>query len=748
MDTNNRFKQKLLDPITIASFVPTYNAVSRITQEVKTIDQTQKTYSFTRDTEDQIVTATYPNNTSYTWTYDERNNRTSQRTVTASTDITETYIYNKADQLTSMEKRNTSNQQLLESYSYTYDNIGQMVTKTKTSVTPNEVTEYAYYVGGNLKQVTLPDDSEITFLYDAYGNRIQKATPEEVITCHYAMGSLRREIHKDDTNTTTLYTLNYYPWGFEKVVPAQGENPQVTTPYYYVYDQKGFVQAIMDSDGDILESYEYSPFGELLTTPTITQFRFLSGREECIWDPETKLYYMHARYYDPVLGRFQTQDSMRGSMGSPVSLNRYIYCQNDPASLIDPSGNSPFNTGLPPRGFEPADQQILDFMDFCTLPGGGEGGGGGEERVCLQGDACYIVYTNGQTSWVIITLPNGKTVRVDFETGDPTYILYLLGVGFSVRPCDANGNIIEGPVDEETSMFIAGIEAGFMTLLKGFCSLQDLTAIAANVSSMKDYFDEFCRITGRIRGARYSYQDGCAAVEFMKHAVIGGYIATKMQKYSAANGRKDSAEGYRDFDRFDTIIGFWVSFWAERTKMENPIGNGLTKISDSTNSLASLVDIANIVKAIAYTESGIKETSTSVNKYGIGGMMQVGISGWEFEGQSWAEGLKFTSSGKKSNGKGGFEVTNPAFLNPFNQIGIGVGLLFAKIIMHTDYKYSKGLRMPSIHNWLDAASYYYGNDPENPADPDTPYRDYIKSIILTGTSISKKWGDSGVLFYP
>jgi YD repeat-containing protein len=156
VDTNNRFKQKLLDPITIASFIPTYNAVSRITQEVKTIDQTQKTYSFTRDDEDQILTATYPNNTSYAWTYDERNNRKTQRTVTTSTDITETYLYNKADQLVSMEKRNTSNQQLLESYSYTYDNLGQMSTKTKTSVTPNEVTEYDYYVGGNLQQVTLP----------------------------------------------------------------------------------------------------------------------------------------------------------------------------------------------------------------------------------------------------------------------------------------------------------------------------------------------------------------------------------------------------------------------------------------------------------------------------------------------------------------------------------------------------------------------------------------------------------------
>lgn len=38
-----------------------------------------------------------------------------------------------------------------------------MDTKTKTSVNPNEVTEYEYYVGGNLQKVTFPDDSEILF---------------------------------------------------------------------------------------------------------------------------------------------------------------------------------------------------------------------------------------------------------------------------------------------------------------------------------------------------------------------------------------------------------------------------------------------------------------------------------------------------------------------------------------------------------------------------------------------------------
>ncbi|MCE5223888.1 hypothetical protein LLG10_06880, partial [bacterium] len=72
----------------------------------------------------------------YTYSFDERNNRLSQRIVTISSDTTDTYVYNIADQLTSREKRHTANQQLIESFSYTYDSLGQLTQQTKTSVTP------------------------------------------------------------------------------------------------------------------------------------------------------------------------------------------------------------------------------------------------------------------------------------------------------------------------------------------------------------------------------------------------------------------------------------------------------------------------------------------------------------------------------------------------------------------------------------------------------------------------------------
>jgi RHS repeat-associated protein len=44
-------------------------------------------------------------------------------------------------------------------------------------------------------------------------------------------------------------------------------------------------------------------------------------------DKETGLYYLRARYYDPYIGRFISEDSYWGEDDNPLSLNLYTYCQ-------------------------------------------------------------------------------------------------------------------------------------------------------------------------------------------------------------------------------------------------------------------------------------------------------------------------------------------------------------------------------------------------------------------------------------
>lgn len=61
--------------------------------------------------------------------------------------------------------------------------------------------------------------------------------------------------------------------------------------------------------------------------------RLLYGGQQ--YDAETEQYYLRARYYNPVIGRFMQEDTCRGD-----GLNLYAYCANDPVMYHDPSGRN------------------------------------------------------------------------------------------------------------------------------------------------------------------------------------------------------------------------------------------------------------------------------------------------------------------------------------------------------------------------------------------------------------------------
>ena len=53
----------------------------------------------------------------------------------------------------------------------------------------------------------------------------------------------------------------------------------------------------------------------------------------------TPLYDMTARFYSPGIGAFTQSDSVMGSAQDPLSMNRFLYAEGNPATLIDPSGH-------------------------------------------------------------------------------------------------------------------------------------------------------------------------------------------------------------------------------------------------------------------------------------------------------------------------------------------------------------------------------------------------------------------------
>lgn len=98
--------------------------------------------------------------------------------------------------------------------------------------------------------------------------------------------------------------------------------------YYYLTDGLGTVEAVVDSQGEKVNWYYYSPNGITSATERVSQpYRYAGGYQ----DP-TGLYHNEARYYDPNVGRF-TQPDPAG-----LEANPYLYASGDPANLMDPNG--------------------------------------------------------------------------------------------------------------------------------------------------------------------------------------------------------------------------------------------------------------------------------------------------------------------------------------------------------------------------------------------------------------------------
>jgi len=56
------------------------------------------------------------------------------------------------------------------------------------------------------------------------------------------------------------------------------------------------------------------------------------------FDSDLGLYYLRARYYNPMTGRFPSRDPSVGKRRVPATLHKYLYVGGDPVNWIDPRG--------------------------------------------------------------------------------------------------------------------------------------------------------------------------------------------------------------------------------------------------------------------------------------------------------------------------------------------------------------------------------------------------------------------------
>jgi RHS repeat-associated protein len=114
---------------------------------------------------------------------------------------------------------------------------------------------------------------------------------------------------------------------------------------YFLADQQGSTRLLSDETGAITSSYDYSAFGETLSTNAETAYLY-TGQQ---YDAATAMYSLRARYYAPGAGRFVSRDVWPVDYGDPWELNRYGYTANNPVRWADPSGwqvaAPPINSG-------------------------------------------------------------------------------------------------------------------------------------------------------------------------------------------------------------------------------------------------------------------------------------------------------------------------------------------------------------------------------------------------------------------
>ncbi|MGG1264994.1 RHS repeat-associated core domain-containing protein [Brevibacillus laterosporus] len=106
--------------------------------------------------------------------------------------------------------------------------------------------------------------------------------------------------------------------------------------YYYTNAHDDIVE-IKDKAGQTLNKYECDLWRNVESKQEKMSNPFLYAGE--LYDEESGLIYLRVRYYDPNDGRFITEDTYKGQVDNPLSLNRYTYTENNPIRYIDPTGH-------------------------------------------------------------------------------------------------------------------------------------------------------------------------------------------------------------------------------------------------------------------------------------------------------------------------------------------------------------------------------------------------------------------------
>ena len=291
---------------------------------------------------------------------------TGQSTTTtgATAALREQYSY---DPLARLVNSNVTSGSVKTVLSYQYDNLGNRQSQTLNGVT----TSYTYILSNNeLSSSSIPHGTNIAYSYDPSGNLLTanvtsgktgthwsyawdvpgdlvKVSNYTSVQGFYAYDGLGRRVEAKEGSATTFYgyqrsesladlfiggTANDYVYADGLRIARTGSQSPLV---YYHTDALGTTRLVTDVNRNIVFSDNYQPFGQDNGTPTGSETYKFTGKPV---SQATGLYYDYRRWYDPSIGRFISQDPIKGHRSNPETMNPYAYVTNTPTSETDKTG--------------------------------------------------------------------------------------------------------------------------------------------------------------------------------------------------------------------------------------------------------------------------------------------------------------------------------------------------------------------------------------------------------------------------
>ncbi|MFJ9628913.1 LamG-like jellyroll fold domain-containing protein [Streptomyces sp. NPDC101175] len=283
---------------------------------------------------------------SFTYGYDDNGNLTSKTTAGVTGASSNTYTYDWSDRLTSWNNGSATT-------AYAYDASGNRVRvgadvytyDARDQLTSDGTNTYSYSARGTMTQESSTANGTAALKTDAFGDQIV-AGPQS-----YTLDALGRNI--TDTNTSASSTRTFAYSGADNTIATDGDDA-------YTYDPGGGLVgikqtgssagalALTDLHDDVVGTFTsgatglsgsatYDPLGKVTATLSlIGHLGFQSGWTE----PGTGDVGTASRWYNPNTGEFLNKDSVSlDPSPDSVAANPFAYVDDNPMVGTDPSGH-------------------------------------------------------------------------------------------------------------------------------------------------------------------------------------------------------------------------------------------------------------------------------------------------------------------------------------------------------------------------------------------------------------------------